>query len=146
MRMKSSRKSNSVLDRRLREMEEESRQLRNRYKLLKKTMKRGGAGTPPASSAESSHESEREGWIRDGGPSNAAEDTRDTAWARGGEGPPGQRNRVRGDERFAHYFSTGGFKPLTPIGTDRSIQRNKAIFMVVIVIIFAYIIYYALIR
>ncbi len=56
-----------------------------------------------------------------------------------------KKKPVYGDERFGNYFSAGGFK--SPVSRqERSIQRNKAIFMIVLVIVVGYIIFTVLIR
>ncbi len=154
--MKTSSRRNSVLERRLRELEEESKHIRSKYKLLNKSMKRAGSGSEKLNQAPHRPTAVQ----RPGGSlySNENSPLRDNAMhpgqgglpgidnGCGGDNATGSRNPVHSDERFAHYFATGGFKPLTPISQGRAIQRNKAIFMVVIVVFLGYVIYYALIR
>jgi hypothetical protein len=61
----------------------------------------------------------------------------------GGTGKPAP---VRGDERFASYFATGGFKSPMPGRQERAVQRNKAIFMLILVVIAAYIVFHLVTR
>lgn len=42
------------------------------------------------------------------------------------------------DQRFASYFVTGSLHSVRPLRTERRIQRNKAIVMVIIAILVAY--------
>lgn len=44
-------------------------------------------------------------------------------------------------ERFANYFSSGSFGKTRPLGYEKRLQRNKAIFMVIFVVIVAYVMY-----
>ena len=51
----------------------------------------------------------------------------------------GARNKaVMKDQRFAQYFSSGNFLGGRPLRQEKSVQRNKAVFMIVVVIIFAF--------
>jgi hypothetical protein len=51
---------------------------------------------------------------------------------------------ARGDERFVSYFSSGSFGKARPLSQERRLQRNKAIMMIVFVIIVAFILYRAI--
>jgi hypothetical protein len=51
----------------------------------------------------------------------------------------GPKNRaVMKDQRFANYFSSGNFLGGRPMKQEKSVQRNKAVFMIVVVIIVAF--------
>ena len=55
------------------------------------------------------------------------------------ESAPSPKNRaVTQDQRFANYFSSGGFLGGRPMKQEKSVQRNKAVFMLVVVIIVAF--------
>jgi len=59
-----------------------------------------------------------------------------------------QRQRAASkDERFANYFSSGGFLGgAKPLKVEKNVQRNKAIFMVVIVILAAFTVFRLMFR
>lgn len=44
-------------------------------------------------------------------------------------------------ERFANYFSSGSFGKARPLGYEKKLQRNKAIFMVIFVVLVSYVLY-----
>ena len=44
-----------------------------------------------------------------------------------------------GDQRFSRYFSSGSFSRSTPLSHEKRIQRNKAIFAVLCLIVFGYV-------
>lgn len=44
-------------------------------------------------------------------------------------------------ERFANYFSSGSFGKTKPLGHEKRLQRNKAVFMVIFVLIVGYVFY-----
>jgi len=44
-------------------------------------------------------------------------------------------------ERFANYFSSGSFGKARPLGYEKKLQRNKAIFMVIFVVLVGYVLY-----
>ena len=51
----------------------------------------------------------------------------------------GPKNKaVMKDQRFANYFSSGGFLGGRPMKQEKSVQRNKAVFMIVVVIVVAF--------
>lgn len=67
--------------------------------------------------------------------------------AAGAMGDPRKTAAVSNDERFANYFSSGGFLGKhVPLRQERSVQRNKAIFMIVVVIVVAFIVYQHVVR
>jgi len=58
------------------------------------------------------------------------------------EPPAPKKKPAANDQRFANYFSTGNFLGAGPADQDKSIQRNKAIFMsVVVVAVFVWVFY-----
>lgn len=51
----------------------------------------------------------------------------------------GPKNKaVMKDQRFANYFSSGNFLGGRPMKQEKSVQRNKAVFMIVVVIVVAF--------
>jgi hypothetical protein len=51
----------------------------------------------------------------------------------------GPKNKaVMKDQRFANYFSSGNFLGSRPMKQEKSVQRNKAVFMIVVVIVVAF--------
>lgn len=48
---------------------------------------------------------------------------------------------VSKDERFASYFSSGSFGKAGPLSHERKVQRNRAIFMVFVVALVAFLVY-----
>ena len=55
------------------------------------------------------------------------------------ESGAGPKNKaVMKDQRFANYFSSGGFLGGRPMKQEKSVQRNKAVFMLVVVIVVAF--------
>lgn len=130
------------LERKLRELELEKDRVHNEIKSLAKAMKKGDLPSPAPRPAPSSGVAPRpaQGPLPAESPESPVDQDPPTE-ARHPLGIP-RKASVYGDERFASYFSTGGFKssPL-PARQDRSVQRNKAIFMVVLVVVVGYIIY-----
>ena len=49
--------------------------------------------------------------------------------------PDRERGRVGGDRRFASYFVSGNMDSIRPLRQERSVQRNKAIAMLVFVVL-----------
>lgn len=53
----------------------------------------------------------------------------------------GPKNKaVMKDQRFANYFSSGNFLGGRPMKQEKSVQRNKAVFMIVVVIVVTFIV------
>lgn len=48
---------------------------------------------------------------------------------------------LRKDQRFASYFSSGNFLGAPPARADGRIHRNKAVFMVLLVVVFGFILW-----
>jgi hypothetical protein len=129
--------------RKIKEIEQEKRRIQREIKALARAMKRGemppapgrttaahGAGSGEAGEADLFSWSASASAVQDG----AARDT-----VRKTGGPLGRGAPVRGDQRFANYFSTGGFKSPLPAPKDRSVQRNKRIFLAVVGVLLVYI-------
>ncbi len=57
-----------------------------------------------------------------------------------GAGPAEGKGRVRPvqDERFRAYFGNGSFVASRPLKQERRIQRNKALFMLIVVLFFGF--------
>lgn len=51
------------------------------------------------------------------------------------------RSHMSRDERFRNYFGHGSFLPARPLKQERRVQRNKAIFVLVVVVVFGFIVY-----
>ncbi|HBA85565.1 MAG TPA: hypothetical protein DCZ95_15895 [Verrucomicrobia bacterium] len=56
------------------------------------------------------------------------------------------RPKVMNDERFRNYFGNGSFIASRPLKQEKQIQRNKAIFMVCVVLFFGFIVLKLLLR
>ncbi len=50
------------------------------------------------------------------------------------------------DDRFANYFSSGNFLGAKPLRQEKNVQRNKAIFMMIIVVIVTFSVYHLLFK
>ena len=48
---------------------------------------------------------------------------------------PKPRQAVSGDKRFANYFTSGTFITPRPLRTEKNVQRNKAVFMVILLVL-----------
>jgi len=136
----------SPLERRLRELEEEERSLQQHLKEVSRkarrmenlssepgfskaeprvasTVPRAGAPPPePVRETEPEVEPERP-------PARTA-----PGMAPRNPGPPGT-------DRFTNYFSSGSFGSTRPLGHERRVMRNKAIFMLVLVVLVAFLVY-----
>ena len=51
------------------------------------------------------------------------------------------RNPSANPERFANYFANGSFGSARPLSRDRKVMRNKAIFMLILVALVAFVLY-----
>ena len=54
---------------------------------------------------------------------------------------PQRPGAVRGNERFASYLSSGSFGKSRPVGVERRVQRNKAIFALLLAVLLSFILY-----
>lgn len=137
----------TALDRKLREIERERRRVEDELKALSKSVRRGSSHAIAPREAEASAPP-----VAAPTPVPVAETNSREMAEEGATKPPTRPSAekkapVRGDERFAHYFATGGFK--TPIPSRRAappVERNKAVFLVVVFLLISYIIYVAFIR
>jgi hypothetical protein len=59
-------------------------------------------------------------------------------------GPAGspKNKAVMKNHRFASYFSSGNFLGGRPMKKEKNVQRNKAVFMIIVVIIFMFSVYH----
>jgi hypothetical protein len=110
--------SQSRVDRKLKHIEQEKKRVQSEINALSRALRRGDVLSSPAApgAMQASHNL----------PSGASG---------GGRALP-----ARGDQRFAHYFSTGGFKSPIPGRQERRIQRNKAIFALILLVVVGYIV------
>ncbi|HPG01082.1 MAG TPA: hypothetical protein PLE77_13565 [Kiritimatiellia bacterium] len=80
------------------------------------------------------------GWAGGGG--QQGQGAAPAGYGRGAEAAQADAQRQRAgskDERFANYFSSGNFLGASkPLKQEKNVQRNKAIFMVVIVVLVAF--------
>jgi len=53
----------------------------------------------------------------------------------------GPKRALTGNERFASYFSSGSFLGGPPLRQEKNVQRNKAVFMLVVVAIVFFIVF-----
>ncbi len=157
--MKEVKKQESSFERKLKEIEREKRRIEHDIKSLSKAMKRGELPPPPTPPRAAPSPGPR--------PTTGQPAPKDSAgeWGAmhkekeaghtseeahraplGSPLVPEKKMPVYGDERFTNYFSAGGFKSPMPARQERSIQRNKAVFMVVLVIIIGYIIFTVFVR
>lgn len=120
----------SKLERKLQEIEREKRRLDDEMKSLSRAIKKGQ--TPALISspsrvepgAMSTHQSSG-GRVRGG----------DIGSAGASRSPGGEKTKVRGDARFANYFSTGGLKTPLPNRQGSAVQRNKTVFIIIVLVL-----------
>jgi hypothetical protein len=53
------------------------------------------------------------------------------------------RSGFQKNERFASYLASGSFGKTKPLGKTRRVQRNKALFMLAVVLLLAFVLYKA---
>lgn len=133
------------LERRLRELEEEERALQQHVKEVARKVRKiehvaADSGFPRGEPRLASTVP------RPGAPETlaAAEAGVDPAPAPRAAPAPGMAPRNPGPretERFANYFANGSFGKARPMGRERQVMRNKAIFMVVVVALVAFLLY-----
>ena len=140
----------TALERKLKEIERERRRVEQELKQLNKSVRKGSgfvskgaspslsAGEPPENieSTIEDYAGEKKARVPGSSPSEKLSGT-----------VLEKRAPIRGDERFANYFSTGGLK--TPISSRRmtpTVERNKSVFLVMVFLLVSYIIYVAFIR
>lgn len=153
------------IERRMRELEREARRLKHDIRSASRSARKNSGREEPAPSRPAEHRlaatssawpsgprstinpfRERIPDERDDGldqPVTEADATRPpeeprTRGSRSGYGPD---EHFRRDERFVSYLSTGGIQATRPLRQERAVQRNRAIVMVICVIMIAYIIF-----
>jgi hypothetical protein len=122
-------KKDPVLERKLKDIEREKRRVQEEIKALARAVKKGGAVSVPT--GESRSMETRSTTLKPalaGGAAHAS-----TAAPR--------KDTVRGDKRFANYFSTGGLKTPLTSRKGRAVERNKVIFICVVVALVVFILY-----
>jgi len=158
---KTTARKETPFERKLREIESEKRRVREEIKALSRAVKRGQA--PVGNKVGPTVRPSVSGKVSVGDAADVDEDAeRDLfGWSASaaaakeglGRNPPAptttggaKRAPVHGDQRFASYFATGGFK--TPVQTrqGRGVQRNKLVFVGVVTVVLIYIIVYAVFR
>lgn len=122
----SDHKKRSALDRKLQQIEREKRQLEQEMKSLSRAVKRGQMVLPSTNEYAAAE--------------LPKQPSRRSPYSEAVSRPPGRKQPVRGDERFANYFSTGGLKTPLPTRKGRAIERNKVVFIVILVIVVLFIV------
>lgn len=128
------------LARRLRQLEEEERLLRQSMKDVNRQLRKLERGAADA------YDSKPSAWTaRNAAPPEAPpqEVPREQPVP---EAPPVEmavrRPATRSNDRFANYFASGSFVKTRPLGRERRVQRNKAIFMMIFVLLVGYLVYH----
>jgi hypothetical protein len=140
--------SESKLTRRLRELEEEGRALQHHLKDVERKARRmenlvsepGLTRTEPRLASTVP----RPGAAPQPTPDDDAEEAVPTAApASRPSAIPGMapRNPNANPERFANYLASGSFGNSRPLGRERRVMRNKAIFMLILVALVAFLLY-----
>ncbi|MBN1270380.1 MAG: hypothetical protein JXB04_12385 [Kiritimatiellae bacterium] len=149
----------SIIDQRLKELEKQSRFVDDDIRLLSRALKRSDqdiawkrlktVGQPPEVVREPGRAPEPEAeaepgeelfhWRRRqrpaaGPPAAAPQPTTPSLQS------AAEKKRFEVDQQFANYFASGSFAPSGSAEEDRSVQRNKAIFMVVVVLVVTFIV------
>jgi len=149
----------TVLDQRLKELEKESRLVGNDIRLLSRALKRSDQDIawkrlktveePPIAVREQAPAPEAD---EAAGPREELFHwrTRQRAGMAAVVAPPRPRasadraasdkKRFEVDQQFANYFASGSFAPSGAAGETRTVQRNKAVFMIVVVVVVAFIV------
>lgn len=122
-----------VLARRLRQLEEEERALRQSMKEINRQLRRLERGSGDGL------ELRRALSAMPSPPTTAAAPEPDSDPL--GTAAP-RRPVARPNERFANYFASGSFVKTRPLGRERRVQRNKAIFMVLFVLLMGYLVFH----
>lgn len=153
MKLKGTRKE-SALDRRLRDLERESEELRKNMKVVSRALKKG-EDVPlvdPASPPEREHKRPAVHKVAepeqkpsgDGDLFDWKKQRRKVQPPAPTPKPPETRTPKKSapiDQRFASYLTTGSFTPVAQAREDRSVQRNKAIFMILVVLLVGFVIF-----
>jgi hypothetical protein len=148
--MRDGSKKDSALDRRLREIEDEIHAVRRNVKVHLRTLKKADAAMiphgvrPPAAPADTRRPAISRGSPHEetaappagGGALTGAGAERGAVWTEK------EVTKPDADRRFANYFVSGNLDSVRPLRQERRLWRNKAIAMVVIVLlVLAWVIY-----
>jgi hypothetical protein len=140
-------KKQSQVERRLRELEEEKELVRKDIRTLSKALKNREefAGVPRLKSSSPAVTARRSAAAAPApGPAPAAAPEEPRPREMLDEGAAALRAKgspVSKDSRFTNYFQVDTAQGRRPLRQEKSVQRNKAIFMLVIVLLAAYIVY-----
>lgn len=126
------------LGRRLRQLEEEEKQLRQSMKQLNRELRKLERGAtdeidPRLLKRTSAPEPESEPAASAPPPAPSGLPVRSMPGVRKSAAPE--------DERFVTYFASGFERPPRAVGRARQVQRNKAIFMLIFVLLVGYLVY-----
>lgn len=137
--MPSNDRENAVL-RRLREIQEEERRLRQHIREVNRALRRLERGEPtdlpiPAAAVSTPAPSAPAAWPKKSGPALQGPPVSGTVSA------PARVGGGYRDQRFFQYLSTGSFGAARPLARERRIQRNKAIFLLLIAGLLGYLVY-----
>jgi hypothetical protein len=148
----------SPFERRLRELEQESALLDHDMRKLRRSIEKAertgtapelpplrhepimsaSAPVPESTLPEPDPEPRRPLWRTPESVNHARMAARE-AMAREAESSGGRRDFSR-NERFASYLASGSFGKARPLGREKKVQRNKAIFMLITALLFAFIV------
>lgn len=160
--MRSRPRKESSLERRMKLLQKESEAVRGDIRLLSRALKnpdeanvlnrlksrrfheqsiRPPERRDPVGGRRSPGNAEEGAVVEEAGSRDVADRRPERIWTRGGQASTGAeggeataRNpRLAKDERFASYFSSGGFLGGRPLRQERNIQRNRAIAMLLVV-------------
>lgn len=130
----------SAVARRLRELEEEERRLHQTMKDVGRHMRKleraSGDAIDSAPSAWSTREQLRAPELSEG-PVSRREESATAGDAEVSRSAASSQS----DKRFANYFSSGSFIKTRPLARQRRTERNKAIFMLLFVLLVGYLVY-----
>lgn len=144
-------RNRSPYERRIRELEKERELLQRNIKSVAKSLSKTGvdpleaaermARLPPPREYQkppepslSSRQMQARYATRDAPEPAVAETPGDAA-------PAAPKKVASKDERFANYFSSGSFGKSGPLSRERKVQRNRAIFMILVVALVAFLVY-----
>ncbi len=125
----------SALARRLRELEEEERRVRQTMKDVNRKLRRLERGAPVALEPRPPMEAQP---LQTPSPRDPEQPLRPAT----GAVTSTPRLGPSEDKRFANYFASGSFVKPRPLGRERRVQRNKAIFLLMFALLMAYLVYH----
>jgi hypothetical protein len=139
-----SSKKDSLLDRRLRELQDEQQQLRRHIKTISRALKNQDDLADLPRRVPLAPPAVRAGSRRPGPPAPAeegSEENGDPETVRPVEAGSRPASPVKSDGRFANYFTVGSVNGLRPLRHEKALQRNKALFMIFVVLVVAFVVY-----